>query len=258
MRFSRSIVLLTLALGLFARPASAQTADTTAAAPPPAAAQAADSAAAAPRPAVDAPVAVAPVQAPVVSTPRTRVPERRSWMFGIGYGYGGARFVGTWQTLTGELRSDTPDEYPTLVTGNADWVDTQVETATTLQYRIGYAVSPTLMIGFERAQWSKDFEDYSWRFSTSTFSATWYPGAKHLYVRGGAGFSAMAEKIPQTAPFFIEFADRGLGLEGAIGYEWDFWKRLSLAPEVSIRHMQYGDQVRAQMGVASLGLNLWF
>jgi hypothetical protein len=245
--------VLALALGLPVRAACAQGAADSVRATP------ADTVRTTPQLKIDAPVKVAPVAAP--KAPRLKhdpVPMRRAWMFGLNLGYGATRFVGTWQTLIGEQRTDTPTENPVLVTGHPDWVGTDLESSSTFQYRIGYAISPSLMLGFERAQWFKDFGDYSWRFSTSTLSATWYPGHSHLFVRGGAGFSAMVEKIPQTAPVFIQFSDRGFGIEGAVGYEYDFWKRLSVAPEISLRHMQYGDQVRAQMAVASLGLNWWF
>lgn len=225
MRFWRSIVLLALALGLLALPAAAQ----------------------------EKAAAAKPAAAPKGSTP-----QRSAWMFGFNYGNGGTRFVSMGQSMVGELRSDTPAEYPQLITAVPDWIGTDIESSPVSQFRIGYAISPTLAIGFERVGWQKDFGDYSWNFNTSTLSATCYPYAGHLFFRAGAGISAMAEKIPQTAPLFIQFADRGVSLEGAIGWERDLYKRVSIAPEISLRSMNYGRQVRAQIGAASLGFNWWF
>ena len=92
MRFWRSIGLLVLALGILAVPAHA------------------------------AKEPAKPAKAGTGSTP-----QRRAWMFGITPGYGGTRFVGTWRTIVGEFRSDSPAEYPTLVTGHPDWIGTGIE-----------------------------------------------------------------------------------------------------------------------------------
>ena len=234
MRFWRSIVLPALAAALLIAPASAEAA--------PAEAEKVANVAGAAKP----------------STPRSSVPTRRAWVFGFNSGYAGARFVGTWVPVIGELRTDTPQEYPLLLEGEHSWKKTDIESAPSFQFRVGYAVNPRLMISFERTNWYKKFKNNSWRFSASTFSATAYPGGGHLFVRGGAGISALTEKIPIEAPFFIDASDRGVSLEGAAGYEYRLWKRVALNPEISIRQMSYGHSLRSQIGAAAMGLNWWF
>ncbi len=254
MRFWRSILLPATLLAALTATAFAQTA-----------------------PPVDKPVPV-PVAKPTKTAapkkPRTSLPTRRAWMFGFNSGYGATRFVGTWVPVIGELRSDTPVETPPLVDGHHFWDGTRFKSAPVVQYRVGYMLNPRLMIGFEQLQWSKTFEGLTipvrvqnasliattseWRFRSSLVSATWHPGAGHLFFRGGAGISAMAEKIPTVDPFFIEAADRGVSLEGAVGWERLIFGRLAIAPEVSARQMNFGHSLRSQIVAGSLGLNWWF
>lgn len=224
MRFWRSISLLVLALGMLALPAVA-----------------------------------ADQKAPEKKPKGSSIPNRRAWMFGFSAGAGRTRFVGSTKTLVAELRSETPTEYPlALVLRRPDWVGTRIEASKATQYRLGYAISPRMAVGFERAQWFKDFGKYSWKFNTSLISTTFYPRAGHLFVRGGAGISATSEKIPGLGRYFLQYSDRGFGIEGALGYEWDAFGHLSIAPEVSLRSMTFSSEVRAQMAAATLAMNWWF
>jgi len=210
------------------------------------------------------------------SAPSSAAPERRAWMFGFHSGYGGTRFVGSDRTVIAELRSDTGVEYPPLVSGRPDWSGTDIESGATIQFRLGYAINPNWAVGFERSAWTKDFEVYSWDFALSTMTATWYPGAGPLYVRGGAGICTLAEKVPSffpesgvgittlaagvvyDDPFFVQYEDHGFGIEMALGYERRVYKRVAIAPEISIRSMTFAGGIRSQIGAASLGLNWWF
>lgn len=249
MRFWRSIGLAALALATFTLPARAQ--DSTAAAP-------------------------ATVAAPRPSTPKSSVPERRAWVIGFNSGYGGTRFVGSDQTVTAELRSDTQVEFPPLLTGRPDWSNTDIESAPTMQLRIGYAINPKWMVSFERTSWAKDFETYKWNFALSMLSATYYPGAGHFFVRGGAGLTTLAEKVPSyfpaspvgittlgvgvvyDEPFFVQYNDHGFGIDLAAGYERKIFQRISIVPEISLHSMTYAGRIRSQIGAAALGLNWWF
>ena len=230
-------------------------------------------------PPVDKPVPVPvakPTAAAMPKKPKTSKPERRAWMFGFNAGYGGTRFVGNWVPVIGELRTDTPVETPPLLVGHHTWDGTKFQSAAVVQYRLGYMINPRVMIGFERLQWSKTFEGLTirvlvpsqnlavvghtdtWHFSSSTVSATWYPGAAHLFFRGGAGLSSLTEKIPVIDPQFIDASDRGVSLEGAVGWERVVFDRVSIAPEVSVRQMNFGHAIRSQIAAGSLALNWWF
>lgn len=238
MRFWRSLLLPACLLAALTATSSAQTAPT-----------------------VDKPVAVPTAKttkAAQPKKPKTSMPERRAWMFGVSSGYAATRFVGTWVPVTAELRSDTPIETPPLQTVHHNWQDTKFESAPSLQFRVGYALNPRLTIGFEQLNWFKDFDTYTWRFSSSTVSATYRPHAGHLYVRGGAGISGLAEKVPTVDPFFLEASDRGVSLEGAVGWERVLFGRLAIAPEVSAREMNFGHELRSQIVAGSLGFNWWF
>lgn len=238
MRFWRSLLLPASLLAALAATSSAQT-----------------------TPTVDKPVAVPTAKPPKATepkTPRSSLPTRRAWMFGVSPGYGATRFVGTWVPVVAELRSDTPIETPPLQVVHHNWKDTKFESAPSLQFRVGYALNPRLMIGFEQLNWFKDFDTYTWRFNSSTVSATWHPSAGHLFFRGGAGVSGLAEKVPTVNPFFLEAADRGVSLEGAVGYERLLWGRLAIAPEISARQMNFGHNIRSQIVAGSVGFNWWF
>lgn len=243
MRFWRSIVLAALVIGALAQSA----------------------------PAADAPQPAGTKE----NAPKAKsgsMPERRAWMFGIGYGVSGARFIGKSRIVSYELRSDTPTENPTaLFFAHPDWDGSDFETAGNLNLRLAYAISPRLSFGFERKSWSKDIGDNSWHFELSSMAATVYPSAGHVFFRGGAGI-ARTEAIGNTAverslaqvgvrvvsPFFLQHTDAGFGLEAATGVEYRFWRRISVAPELSIRYLTFGDGIFTEMAGATVGLNLWF
>ncbi len=243
MRFWRSIGLAALALATLTLPARAQ--DGAAAAKPP-------------------------------TTPGSSVPERRAWMIGFHYGYAGTRFVGSDRDVVAELRSDAGSEFPPLVVGKPDWSGTDIETGAAIQFRVGYAMNPRWAFGFERSQWSKDFDTYKWSFTMSALTATYYPGAGHFFVRGGAGITTVIEKLPPffpasgvgrttlaphlvfTDPFFVQYQDHGFGLDLAAGYEWPLYRRVSIAPEIAVRSMTFADGIRSQEGSGSVALNWWF
>lgn len=253
MRFWRSIGLAAFVVASLTQPARAQ--DSTAAARP-------DSAAA----------KAAPVVARPAATRGSSVPARRAWMMGFGYGYGGTRFVGSSQDVIAELRSDTGTEYPPLVSGRPDWSGTDIESAPAVQFRFGYAINPHWMVGFERSGWTKDFTAYKWNFALSMMTATYFVGEGGFFVRGGGGISTLSEKVVASenvtatlaananfaAPFFVQYEDHGFALEMAAGWERRLYQRISIAPEVSIRSMLYGDGIRAQIGAGALGFNWWF
>lgn len=201
-------------------------------------------------------------------------PARRAWMFGVNGGMAGARFVGTSRSVLYELRSDTPVEFPPLFASRPDWEATSSEAAVAVQYRLSYALNPSLAIGLERSSWSKDVGDNTWSFGMSSLSATMYPRAGHLFFRGGAGLASLKGKGNTTLenqyravlrtvdinlpPFFFQYEDAGFGLEAAAGYEWRVYKRVSLAPELSVRYMSFANGVFTEIGGATLGLNWWF
>ena len=246
MRFWRSIGLAALALASLTLPARAQ--DSTAAAKP-------DS-----------------VVAKPAAKPASSVPERRAWMMGMGYGQGGTRFVGSDRTVIAELRSDTGVEYPPLVVGRPDWSKTDIESAPAVQFRFGYAINPHWMVSFERSGWTKDFDAYKWNFALSMMSATYFVGEGGFFLRGGAGITSLSEKVSASddvtatltanvdfsAPFFVQYEDHGFALEMAAGWERRLFQRISIAPEISIRSMTYGNGIRAQIGAGALGFNWWF
>lgn len=258
MRFSCSLVLCAFLLAAVTGPADAKS--------KPKVAKPAKTATAKAQKPVKAPKAEKPkVEKPKVEkvakakTPARTVPERRAWMFGANYGYAGTRFVNADNVaMIAELRTDTPAEFPPLVPIEVESRTNKIEPSASVQFRLGYMVSPKLMIGFERLTWFKDYSDNSWRFSTSTISATWYPAAGHFFMRGGAGLSGMVIKAPVVDPLFLQIASRGVSLEGALGYERRLLGRVTIAPEVSLRSMNFGQNIRAQIGAASLGFNWWF
>jgi hypothetical protein len=241
MRFWRSFGLAALAVLFLTLPARAQ--DSTAAAKPPA-------------------------------PPKPAEPERRAWMMGLSYAYGGARFVGADRTVISELRSDTGVEYPQLVVGRPDWSGTDTETSGAMQFRFGYAMNKNWSVGFERSNWIKDFDAYKWNFAVSMLSATHYVGGKGLFVRGGAGITTLGEKVPASTdttvrtrlagtqrfspPFFVHYENHGFAIELAAGYERRLYQRISISPEISYRSLTYGNQIRTQIGSGIIGLNWWF
>ena len=108
-------------------------------------------------------------------------------------------------------------------------------------FRIGYAVTPTVALAIESNAWGKSENvaifgsefDYSYRVQVAAFAATWYPGEGGFFLRGGLGVgTGRIEVKDQNAT--AEIKDSGLGVLAAVGYEWRLTQKFALGSPNSI------------------------
>jgi uncharacterized protein with beta-barrel porin domain len=236
MRLWRFIVPLVLAFGVLAMPALA----------------AKKKAAKAPKPAPVARVAKSAakpdsLKAPAARPKHSSLASRRAWMIGFGYGYGSAAFAGTGHEAFSTL---DPTGFSTSTR----------EFAPLLQFRLGYAIRPSLAVSLERNSWSKTINGDTWTLGVTTVSYTWYPKAGRFFLRGGLGVGDAVDKevLNSTTGANIKHQDDGFGAVGEIGYEWQFLKRISICPEIGASYMSLDNKVFADYGSASLALSWWF
>lgn len=139
-------------------------------------------------------------------------------------------------------------------------------------FRIGYAVQPTLVLQLESLAWFKSQEneivgfepfsgdpiigDITFTFSTTVAALTYYPPSSGLFLRGGVGVG-MAEIEIEALGVTISDDETGLGLLGALGYEWRLTRKFALAPEIDFTYQSLDEIGSTNMIGGSLGLN-WY
>jgi hypothetical protein len=104
-------------------------------------------------------------------------------------------------------------------------------------FRLGWAVADNLTIGLESSTWLKDYDignttaDLRLTGTVTTFAAAVFPGNMGLYMRGGVGVATGRAEISDGNITFDE-TETGLGLLGAVGYEWRLTPKFALGPQV--------------------------
>ena len=132
-------------------------------------------------------------------------------------------------------------------------------------FRLGYAITPEVTIGLESSAWIWQEEqsgiDLMVSFSVATFGATYWPGNKGVYLKGGVGFGTVSfEESVETSlgTLKLENDDSGFGLLGAVGYEWRLTKKFALGPEVDFAYLNVGGDVGSANYVAGTLMLNWY
>ena len=115
-------------------------------------------------------------------------------------------------------------------------------------FRIGFAVSPTLIIGLESSAWVREeeiegFGDELTQTNTlavGAFAATWYPGQGGFFLRGGIGFGTYQEEVA-SGSVTVTFRETGFGVLAATGYEWRLTRSFALGPQLDLAYVDVGD-----------------
>ena len=141
-------------------------------------------------------------------------------------------------------------------------------------FRVGYAVKPSLALAFESNAWGKSENatilgtefDFSYRVQVAAFAATWYPNAGGLFLRGGLGIGTGKIEVKNQGAS-TEIKDSGFGFLAAAGYEWRLTQKFALGPQVDFGYMSLGevdatddagDPVRADYSVNYVNVSLGF
>lgn len=125
--------------------------------------------------------------------------------------------------------------------------DTDRENSVSGNFRFGWAVANNIAIGLESSSWVKKYDingtstDLNLLASVTTFAVTVFPGNMGLYLRGGLGFATAREQL-EGGGNTVSQTENGLGLLGAVGYEWRLTQKFALGPQAQWAYLNIGDQ----------------
>jgi len=134
----------------------------------------------------------------------------------------------------------------------ADTTSTDREVGGTANIRVGYAVTPSVVIGLEGLVWTREIEGVTWTLSVGGPAVTFYPGEQGFYLRGGIGSGSLDAEAGS-----VTVSKTGFGILAAAGYEWRLARTLALGPQVDFAWMDVGDELTGNFFAFSAALN-WY
>lgn len=167
-------------------------------------------------------------------------PNRTGFFIGFGLGAGNASW--DWAAISG-------DESEGSGVGN---------------FRLGGAVREDLVLGLETWAWAKNWDilldgteiaELQITFAATTFAATYFPGNKGAFIRGGIGFASAKTELKSdlgsgASVTFDPGTDTGVALLAATGYEWRLTRKFALAPQVQLVYLGIsGDVIDGVLGI---------
>ena len=113
-------------------------------------------------------------------------------------------------------------------------------------FRIGYAVTPKIVVGLETNVWAKEeaFEDFASAtllLSSVTGTVSFYPKETGFFVRGGVGGALANLDLDVEGSGVNADLGRGLSVVGGVGYDLRISRRLSITPGVNLWYGKVGD-----------------
>lgn len=112
--------------------------------------------------------------------------------------------------------------------------------------RLGWAVNENVTLGLENSSWIKSYEldattDMKLTTTVTTFAATVFPQNVGIYLRGGIGVAAVSVEV--KSGITVSDTEYGLGLLGAVGYEWRLTSMFALGPQLQWAYLNIGDAI---------------
>jgi hypothetical protein len=144
-------------------------------------------------------------------------------------------------------------------------------TGGTTHLRMGYAATPTQIVGIDVSKWSSkpDSSNTPWSASAICPTFTWFRG--NTFLRGGLGYGTLAaeEYAYETVYDFNQgryvtsrvrhkVSDDGFAWLAAGGYEWRYGRRLGIAPQLEYFHVSAQRALSANVYDASVQLNYYW
>jgi hypothetical protein len=142
--------------------------------------------------------------------------------------------------------------------------DVDRENSVSANFRLGWAVSDNATIGLESTTWLKEYDigafgaDMQLTGTVTAFALTYFPQNMGLYFRGGVGLGAASAQI-ESGTISFEDTEVGLGLLGAVGYEWRLTSKFALGPQVQWAYMNIdGDGMESADFVSLTAQATWY
>jgi len=136
-------------------------------------------------------------------------------------------------------------------------------------FRLGFGVSPSLVIGLESTAWLRQDDDQLFgetvdvttTLTTSGVALTWFPAPEGgFFVRGGLGFGRVAVEL-ERGNVKAEASESGFGILFGIGHEWRLTRSFALGIEgdfavFGISDLDVGEDETADVSYNYANLNL--
>jgi len=116
-------------------------------------------------------------------------------------------------------------------------VDLNREGGAAGNFRFGWAVMENMTLGLENSTWFRNYDisgtniDANLKLNVTAFAMTFFPSNMGLYLRGGVGVGVTGIELKQGTTS-VSGSEVGLGLIGAVGYEWRLTRLFAFGPQV--------------------------
>ncbi len=152
--------------------------------------------------------------------------------------------------------------------GGAQWEDSADRTGGGVgNFRVGYAVAPNMTVGLESSSWVKrenaeQMGELTLIYNVSAIGATYFPGNKGAFLKGGIGFATATLEdlgyIPELSIGTFDIERSGIGLLAAVGYEWRLTQKFAVGPEIEIVYLNVGDLFNDANYISSTFMMDWY
>jgi hypothetical protein len=172
--------------------------------------------------------------------------RRSPWYIGFGLGTGNG-------SLTDTLGDNTFEEWNSYVQ-----TVSVTPTNVTLNFKVGATVSPNLLVGFDITAIRSSAYDQGWTTAVQVTNydgvVTWFPQGEGLFVRGGAGLSAVSFSL-DTPTGSASDGYSGFNVLAGAGYALWIGQAFNLTFNIDYSLQSYGSGTAEYDG--SRFWNLW-
>lgn len=112
------------------------------------------------------------------------------------------------------------------------------EGGATGNFRLGYPLNEKVSLALESNAWSKSENDATVTFSATTVGVAYFP-SEGLVLRGGVGFGNSHFSVDVGNNTTVSSTETGLGLNGAVGYEFRLARTFALGPQADFGYASF-------------------
>jgi hypothetical protein len=124
-------------------------------------------------------------------------------------------------------------------------------------FRGGYVLNDQVALGYEGTAWTKSEAGATLTFSTGTATASYYPGAGGLVLRGGIGVGSANATVNLGGGTSVTGTESGLGLNLGAQYDFRLARTFALGPQIDFSTASF-DKYDANFVNVGLSLNWYF
>ena len=111
------------------------------------------------------------------------------------------------------------------------------EGGATGNFRLGYPLNERVSLALESNAWTKSENDATVSFTATTVGVAFFP-SEGWVLRGGLGFGNSRFSV-DAGSVTITSTETGLGLNGAVGYEFRVARTFAVGPQVDVGYASF-------------------